>query len=107
MHRAAHRCVALESNVYVRIRVQAVLRDLPNSKLYLDHRELDLKIEQYSNRTKADICDVYQHSDLAVRCLRLQLYNRHYHQVRPPSHRLPASNSVQFWYAWSMLIANT
>lgn len=61
--------------------MQAVLKDVPNSKLYVELRELDLKIEQFSNRKKAEICDLNEALDLKTRCLRLQLFNRHFHQV--------------------------
>jgi hypothetical protein len=68
--------------------MQNVLRDIPHSRLYVELRELDLRIEQYSNRKKAEIRDVSQAQDLQMRCLRLQFFNRHYNQVR-----LPASSS--------------
>jgi hypothetical protein len=67
--------------------IQMVLRDIPNSRLYVELRELDLRIEQFSNRKKAEICDLSQEIDLKTRCLRLHCFNRHFHQVR----RFPCS----------------
>lgn len=43
-------------------------------------RELDLRIEQYTNRKKAEIFDLDQHHHLQTRTLRLHLYNQHFNQ---------------------------
>ena len=62
--------------------MQTQYRDIPNSRLYNALRELDLRVEQYSNRRKAEICDMSYELDLPLRCLRLQLHNTHMNQVR-------------------------
>eukprot|EP00892_Ulva_mutabilis_P010576 jgi/Ulvmu1/7891/UM004_0123.1 len=56
------------------------LKDIPNSRLYAEMRELDLRIEQYTNRKKAEIFDLDQHHHLQTRTLRLHLYNQHFNQ---------------------------
>lgn len=61
--------------------MQSLSRDIPHSRLYVELRELDLRIEQYSNRRKAEICDAFFSQDLQLRCLRLQFYTKHYNQV--------------------------
>lgn len=59
---------------------QNQLKDIPNSRLYSEMRELDLRIEQYTNRKKAEIFDLDQHHQLQTRTLRLHLYNQHFNQ---------------------------
>ena len=58
---------------------------MPHSRHYVELRELDLRVEQYSNRQKAEIADLSQDQDLTMRCLRLQFFNRHYNQVHAPN----------------------
>ena len=62
--------------------MQGGARDVPNSRMYSELRELDLRAEQYTNRKKAEICDVNQQLDLQTRTLRLHLYNQHHNQAK-------------------------
>lgn len=56
------------------------LRDVPHSRMYVEMRELELRIDQYVNRKKAEVCDINQPMDLQTRTLRLYLYNQHHNQ---------------------------
>jgi len=69
-----------EQSYFSRVLDQNQLKDIPNSRLYAEMRELDLRIEQYNNRKKAEIFDLDQHHHLQTRTLRLHLYNQHFNQ---------------------------
>lgn len=61
--------------------VQQLQRDVPNCRLYAQMRESELRIDQYINRKKAEICDMTQPTPTETRQLRLYMYNHHYNQV--------------------------
>jgi hypothetical protein len=63
--------------------------------MYTELRELDLRLEQYTNRKKAEICDMNQQLDLQTRTLRLHIYNQHHNQ---------SSSDEQRPAAWSFFI---
>lgn len=58
--------------------------------MYAESRELDLRIEQHTNRKKAEIFDLDQHHQLQTRTLRLHLYNQHFNQNGVDPNAIPS-----------------